>query len=93
MKSRSRKTGSERVQVVIVHSAMVTALVAIVMLVQAFASIGQANNREVASSSVIFHVENLDELPSCEVLRSMKVEWVESDVSDEWSIDDLCEVQ
>lgn len=50
MKSRSRKTGSELAQVVIVHSAMLTALVAIVLLINAFHSSARANiSRGVAS--------------------------------------------
>lgn len=49
MKSR-RKNRSEMFQVVLVHAAMLTAMVAIVMLINAFSSSAQADvHRAVAS--------------------------------------------
>lgn len=95
MKSRSRKTGSEKAQLVLVHSVMITALVAVFMLINTLAQASEARaSRSVASvSHPTITVNSLDELPSCDVLRANGIEFVESDESDEWSIDDLCEVQ
>lgn len=95
MRTKRRNT-SERTQLVIVHAAMVTALVAIVMVIQTFASVSEARaNRSVASTETAIlgetlYIENSKDVPSCEELKSQNIHFIESDDTYEITTEELC---